>query len=46
MTDEKLLQKAARGDEDAFLTLYERHRATVFRFGMCLAPSRHEYLPR
>jgi RNA polymerase sigma-70 factor, ECF subfamily len=32
MTDEKLLQKAARGDEDAFLTLYERHRATVFRF--------------
>lgn len=32
MTDEKLLQKAARGDEAAFLTLYERHRATVFRF--------------
>jgi RNA polymerase sigma-70 factor, ECF subfamily len=32
MTDEKLLQKASRGDEAAFLTLYERHRATVFRF--------------
>ena len=32
MTDEKLLQRAARGDEDAFLALYERHRATVFRF--------------
>ena len=32
MTDEKLLQKASRGDEAAFLTLYERHRATLFRF--------------
>ena len=32
MTDEKLLQRAARGDEDAFLALYERHRTTVFRF--------------
>ena len=32
MTDEKLLQRAARGDEAAFLALYERHRATVFRF--------------
>ncbi|HEX8282952.1 MAG TPA: sigma-70 family RNA polymerase sigma factor [Pyrinomonadaceae bacterium] len=32
MTDEKLLQKAGRGDEVAFLVLYERHRDTVFRF--------------
>ncbi len=32
MTDEKLLQKAGRGDEAAFLVLYERHRDTVFRF--------------
>jgi RNA polymerase sigma-70 factor (ECF subfamily) len=32
MTDEKLLQKAGRGDEAAFLLLYERHRAPVFRF--------------
>ncbi|HEY0080799.1 MAG TPA: RNA polymerase sigma factor [Pyrinomonadaceae bacterium] len=32
MTDEKLLQRASRGDESAFLSLYERHRAPVFRF--------------
>ncbi|HVF49711.1 MAG TPA: sigma-70 family RNA polymerase sigma factor [Pyrinomonadaceae bacterium] len=32
MTDEKLLQRAGRGDETAFLLLYERHRAPVFRF--------------
>ncbi|MCA1636478.1 MAG: sigma-70 family RNA polymerase sigma factor [Acidobacteria bacterium] len=32
MTDEKLLHKASRGDEAAFLALYERHCATVFRF--------------
>jgi RNA polymerase sigma-70 factor (ECF subfamily) len=32
MTDEQLLQKAGRGDEAAFLALYERHRDTVFRF--------------
>ena len=32
MTDEKLLQKAGRGDEAAFMLLYERHRATVYRF--------------
>lgn len=32
MTDEKLLHKASRGDEAAFLLLYERHRASVFRF--------------
>jgi len=27
-----LLLKAARGDESAFLLLYERHRTPVFRF--------------
>lgn len=32
MTDEELLKKASRGDEAAFLLLYERHRAAVFRF--------------
>lgn len=32
MTDEKLLRRAGRGDEAAFLALYERHRETVFRF--------------
>lgn len=32
MTDEKLLHRAGRGDEAAFLALYERHRETVFRF--------------
>jgi RNA polymerase sigma-70 factor (ECF subfamily) len=32
MTDEKLLKKASRGDEAAFLLLYERHRDAVFRF--------------
>jgi len=32
MTDETLLHKACRGDEAAFLALYERHRETVFRF--------------
>src|SRR5512138_1728852 len=28
----ELLRKAARGDEAAFLLLYERHRTPVFRF--------------
>ncbi|MDT4897297.1 MAG: hypothetical protein QOH25_2374 [Acidobacteriota bacterium] len=32
MTDERLLERASRGDEAAFLTLYERHRDPVFRF--------------
>ena len=27
-----LLRRAGRGDEAAFLTLYERHRTPVFRF--------------
>ena len=32
MTDERLLASAGRGDEAAFLALYERHRDAVFRF--------------
>ena len=32
MTDEQLLRSASRGDEAAFLLLYERHRDAVFRF--------------
>lgn len=32
MTDERLLKSAARGDEAAFLVLYQRHRDAVFRF--------------
>jgi RNA polymerase sigma-70 factor, ECF subfamily len=32
MTDEELLTDASRGNEAAFLELYERHRDAVFRF--------------
>lgn len=32
MTDQQLLNRASRGDEAAFLLLYERHRDAVFRF--------------
>lgn len=32
MTDETLLKEASCGDEAAFMLLYERHRACVFRF--------------
>ena len=32
ITDERLLAEASRGDEAAFLALYERHRDVVFRF--------------
>ena len=39
MTDEKLLQKASRGDETAFVLLYERHRAPIFRFAYRLLGS-------
>ena len=37
----ELLVKAARGDEAAFLLLYERHRTIVFRFA-CRMLGRHE----
>jgi RNA polymerase sigma-70 factor (ECF subfamily) len=39
ITDEKLLQRARRGDETAFVLLYERHRAPVFRFAYRLLGS-------
>jgi RNA polymerase sigma-70 factor (ECF subfamily) len=39
MTDENLLQTAARGDEAAFRLLYERHREVVFRFAYRLLQS-------
>ncbi|HEV2912574.1 MAG TPA: RNA polymerase sigma factor [Pyrinomonadaceae bacterium] len=39
MTDERLLKSAGRGDEAAFLVLYERHRDAVFRFAYRLTGS-------
>jgi RNA polymerase sigma-70 factor, ECF subfamily len=39
MTDERLLNRASRGDEAAFLQLYERHRDAVFRFAYRLLNS-------
>jgi len=39
MTDERLLKRASRGDEAAFLLLYERHRDAVFRFAYRLLGS-------
>lgn len=39
MTDERLLRRASRGDEAAFLQLYERHRDAVFRFAYRLLGS-------
>lgn len=32
MTEDNLLKKASRGDETAFLLLYERHRDGLYRF--------------
>lgn len=32
MTDDQLLKRVNQGDETAFLLLYERHRAALFRF--------------
>lgn len=37
MRDDKLLKRAGRGDETAFLLLYERHREAVFRFAFRLS---------
>jgi RNA polymerase sigma-70 factor (ECF subfamily) len=31
-TDESLLERARAGDEDAFLSIYTRHRVAMFRF--------------
>lgn len=39
MTDERLLKDASRGDEAAFLVLYQRHRDAVFRFAYRLTGS-------
>jgi RNA polymerase sigma-70 factor (ECF subfamily) len=39
MTDEKLLENAAAGDETAFVALYQRHRDLVFRFAYRLLQS-------
>jgi RNA polymerase sigma-70 factor (ECF subfamily) len=39
MTDERLLESAGRGDEAAFLVLYQRHRDAVFRFAYRLTGS-------
>lgn len=39
MTDERLLERASRGDEAAFLTLYEFYRDVVFRFAYRLLGS-------
>ena len=38
-TDEQLLQKAAEGEQEAFLQLYERHRQPIFRFAYRLLGS-------
>ena len=40
MTDERLLEQAASGDETAFAVIYERHRSLVFRFAYRLTQSR------
>jgi RNA polymerase sigma-70 factor, ECF subfamily len=39
MTDERLLKDASRGDEAAFLVLYQRHRDAVYRFAYRLTGS-------
>jgi len=37
--DDVLLGRAARGDEDAFTTLYRRHQAPLFRFALRMTGS-------
>ena len=32
--DDVLLRRAAKGDEDAFTTLYRRHQAALYRFAL------------
>ena len=39
MTDERLLERAAQGDETAFQILYERYRDGIFRFAYRLIGS-------
>ncbi|HEY7302505.1 MAG TPA: RNA polymerase sigma factor [Bryobacteraceae bacterium] len=38
--DTELLRLSARGDEEAFLVLYQRHQAPVFRFALHMSGSR------
>ncbi|HJR08224.1 MAG TPA: sigma-70 family RNA polymerase sigma factor [Pyrinomonadaceae bacterium] len=38
-TDEDLLRRARAGEEDAFLSIYTRHRAAIYRFACRLLPS-------
>jgi RNA polymerase sigma-70 factor (ECF subfamily) len=38
-TDGQLLEKAGRGDQSAFLELYDRHRGPIFRFAYRLLGS-------
>src|SRR3984893_4368338 len=33
-TDDVLLRRAAKGDEDAFVVLYRRNQAGLYRFGL------------
>src|ERR1700692_1482670 len=33
-TDDVLLRRAAKGDEDAFVVIYRRHQAGLYRFGL------------
>jgi RNA polymerase sigma-70 factor (ECF subfamily) len=40
MTDRELLDRSARGDEAAFLLVYERHRDAVFRFAFRMLGAR------
>jgi RNA polymerase sigma-70 factor (ECF subfamily) len=39
ITDELLLERAGAGDPAAFINLYERHRAAIFRFSYRLSGS-------
>src|SRR6185436_10552527 len=41
MNDDQLLKRANKGDEAAFLLLYERHRAALFRFAYRMLNSVH-----
>ena len=38
--DDVLLLRAAKGDEGAFLSLYQRHQASLFRFALRMTGSR------
>jgi RNA polymerase sigma-70 factor (ECF subfamily) len=39
VADDVLLGRAAKGDEDAFTTLYRRHQAALFRFALRMTGS-------